>query len=100
MNKLENAVIKYQVNFERYKNGQANEIVSLLDNANSDIAKFIKKTDGIYTKERYKEISKFVKDVGSTLKDNIDEHIDIDGVIDYELKKEKKLLHYSVQIKT
>ena len=47
MNKVEDAVIKYSIDFERYKNGQANEIIELLDKANKDIAKFIKETDGI-----------------------------------------------------
>ena len=92
MNKVEDSVIKYAINFERYKNGKANEITELLDKANKDIAKFIKETDGVYTKARYKEIAKKLKDVSATLKDNVDENIDLDGVIDYELRKEKKLL--------
>ena len=54
MNKIENGVIKYAISFERYKNGQANDIIALLDNADSQIAKFIKQTSGVYTKARYK----------------------------------------------
>lgn len=92
MNKVEDAVIKYAIDFERYKNGQANEIIKLLDKANKDIAKFIKETDGVYTKARYKEIAKKLKDVSATLKENVDEHTDLEGLIDYELRKEKKLL--------
>ena len=93
MNKLEDSVIKYQINFERYKNGQANEVIALLDNANKEIAKYIKRTDGVYTKARYKEISKKLKDVSKSLKESIGENTDIDGLIDYELKKQKKLLN-------
>lgn len=95
MNKIENAVIKYQIDFERYKNGQANEVIEMLDKANMNIAKFIKQTDGIYTKARYKEIAKKLSEVSKGLKENVEENIDIDGVIDYELKKQKKLLNES-----
>ena len=58
-----------------------------------NIAKFIRQTKGIYTKARYKEISKKLSDVSKALKNKVDDNIDIDGVIDYELKKQKKLLN-------
>ena len=44
MNAYENGVIKYQISLERYKNGIANEVIQLLDNANIEIAGYIKKT--------------------------------------------------------
>ena len=91
MNKYENGVIKYAIDFEHYKNGQANEIIKLLDNADLEIAKIIKKTDGVYTKARYKEISRKLKEISSKLKERVGDNIDVDGVIEYELKKEKKL---------
>ena len=92
MNKYENGVIKHQIQLEAYKNGQANEIISLLDKANSEIAKFVKGTDGVYTKKRYLEIARKLKDVSSALKENVGSNIDLDGLIDYELKKQKSLL--------
>lgn len=92
MTKTENAVIKYQLDFEKFKNGQANAIVELLDNASSEIAKHIKKTTGVYTKERYKEIAKKLKEISASLKKNVESGIDVDGVIDYELKKQSKIL--------
>ena len=92
MNKLENGVIKHQIQLEAYKNGQANEIISLLDKANSEIAKFVKGTDGVYTKKRYLEIARKLKDVSSALKENVGDNLDLDGLIDYELKKQKSLL--------
>lgn len=92
MNKIENDVIKYQINFEKYKNGQADEIIELLDKANAEIAKYLKKTTGVYTKARYKEIAKKLKKVSAALKKNADGKIDIDGVIDHELKKQSKIL--------
>ena len=92
MNKYENGVIKYQIQLEAYKNGQANEIIALLDKANSEIVKFIKKTDGVYTKKRYLEIARKLKDVAAALKENVGNNIDLDGLIEYELKKQKSLL--------
>lgn len=92
MNKTENAVIKYQIDLEKYKNGQANAIIELLDNANSEIAKYIKRTSGVYTKARYKEIAKKLKEISSALKSNVESGLDVDGVIDYELKKQSKIL--------
>lgn len=92
MNKTENAVIKYQLDFEKFKNGQANAIIELLDNASSEIAKHIKKTTGVYTKARYKEIAKKLKEISASLKKNVESGLDVDGVIDYELKKQSKIL--------
>lgn len=92
MTKTEDAVIKYQISFEKYKNGQSNEILALLDNANAEISKYLKKTTGIYTKARYKEIAKKLKEISSALKSSVESGIDIDGVIDYELKKQSKIL--------
>lgn len=92
MNRLEDGAVKYQIDLERYKNGQANEIVGLLDEANSEIKKFIMKTGGVHTKKRYLEIARKLKDVSKTLKENADGNMDIDGLIDYELRKQKSLL--------
>ena len=58
MNPYENGVIKYQINYESYKNGIANEVIRLLDNANIEIAGYIKKTQSVATKARYKQIAK------------------------------------------
>ena len=91
MNKYENGVIKYQIAFERYKNGIATEIINLLDHADIEISYFIKQTKGVYTKARYKEISRKLKEISSSLKEKISEGIDVEGVINYELKKEQKL---------
>lgn len=91
MNPYENGVIKYQINYESYKNGISNEIIRLLDNANLEIAGYIKKTTNVQTKARYKEISRKLKEVSSALKEKIGQNIDVDAVIQYELKKENKL---------
>lgn len=92
MNKYENEAIKQQIFFERYKNGEAEEIVSLLDKSSAEIASFVKATKGVYTKARYKEIAKKMREISASLKDKVGENIDVEGVIEYELKKQKKLL--------
>ena len=97
MNKAENAVIKYQIQLEAYKNGQANEILKLLDQANAEIAKLIKKTSGVSTKARYKEITKKLKEIADELKEKVETNTDIDGIIDYELKKQQKVLGLAKQ---
>lgn len=93
MNKIEDSVIKYAIDFERYKNGQANEVTDMIDNANRTIAKYIRQTDSVYTKARYKEIVKKLNEVSKALKEKVGDNIDIDGVIEYELKKQKKILN-------
>ena len=95
MNKLEDSVIKYQIDFEKYKNGQASEVVSLLDEANKKIARYIKSTTDVSTKKRYKEIAGKIRDVSKSLKTKVDEHTNLDGLIDYELKKQRHLLGLS-----
>ena len=92
MNKVEKAIIKYQIDLEKYKNGQADEVISLLDKACSDIAKEIKRTSSVATKARYKEIAKKLKEISEALKDKIETNTDLDGIIDYELKKQKKIM--------
>ena len=97
MNKVEKAVIKYQVDLEAYKNGQAEEVVAMLDKASSEIARYVKRTDGVYTKARYKEIEKKLRDVSARLKAEVEEGTDIDGLIDYELHKQEKILSLSTE---
>lgn len=92
MNELENSAIKHQIYFEKYKNGCANEIMSLLDKANKDISFYIKQTHDISTKKRYLEISRKIKDIAKSLRENVDNKTDVDSVIRYELKKQKKIL--------
>ena len=91
MNPYESGVIKYAIDLEKYKNGISNEIIRLLDNANIEIAGYIKKTNNVVTKARYKEISRKLKEVSSALKEKVGQNIDVDAVINYELRKESKL---------
>lgn len=92
MNGFESDEIRHQVYLEQYKNGHADRVVALLDDACAEISRFIKKTDGVHTKARYKEIARKLKVVSKSLRERVGESTDIDGIIDYELAKQKKLL--------
>lgn len=92
MNKFENEQIKHQIYLEQYKSGQADKIIALIDQSDKKIAELLKKTKGIYTKNRYKEIAKKIKQISKSLRNAVKNGTDIDGIIEYELKKQKKLL--------
>lgn len=92
MTKYENGVIRYQIQYEKYKNGIANEIIRLLDSADGKIARYIRKTDGVYTKARYQQIATKLREISRELKNSVEENIDVEGVIDYVLRREKKLM--------
>lgn len=63
----------------------------MLDNANIEIAGYIKKTQSVATKARYKQIAKKLNEISKQLKERIEQNIDVDAVIAYELKKENNL---------
>lgn len=92
MTDFENDEIKHQIYFEQYKTGQVNKILALLETANKRIASKIKETKGVYTKARYNELMKYIQDVSDSLKDAVKNGTDIDGVIEYELHKQLKLM--------
>ncbi|MDO5577528.1 MAG: minor capsid protein [Fibrobacter sp.] len=46
----------------------------------------------MYTKERYKQIAKLLKEIASELKTNTESEIDVESVIDYVLNRERKIL--------
>ena len=93
MTQLENDEIKHQIYLERYKTGEANKIVKLLDDANKKIIKELKVVDSVYSKARYEELNRLLKALSKELKENIDTSTDIDGIIEYELEKQKKLFN-------
>lgn len=66
--------------------------MELLDRANEEIAKYVRRTKGVYTKARYKEIAKKLREISKALREKVGSGIDIDGVIGYELRKQEKLL--------
>ena len=92
MNSFENGVIKHQINLEAYKNGKANEIISVLDKASYEIAKYVKQTKDVAVKARYREIERKLNDISKSLKKTIGKKLDLDGIIQKELNNQKRLL--------
>lgn len=66
--------------------------MELLDRTNEEIAKYVRRTKGVYTKARYREIAKKLREISKALREKVGSGIDIDGVIGYELRKQEKLL--------
>lgn len=51
----------------------------------------MKKTDGVWTKKRYAEINKYLKEVASDLKTKVNEDMSVEDFIEYELLAQEKL---------
>ena len=52
---------------------------------------YIKSAPDVSTKRRYREINKKLSEISSKLKKKVGDKIDVDGLIDYETKKQKVL---------
>lgn len=89
---LENQSILHQFYLEKYKNGEVNKIIELLNNANKQIRKELRKTNGVYTKKRYAEISRVLKDITKELRLNVDDELDNSDLIDSVLNNERRIL--------
>lgn len=76
---------------QRVQNGVVKQCLIELENANRKLAIELKKTGGVYTKARYNELRKYLKEVAKELKKNVDKSMDIDEFIDYELDAQIKL---------
>lgn len=92
MTELDSKEILSQVYFERYKNGIQNSVLSLINKACEKVKEELRKTDGVYTKARYHEIEKALKEISKALSENIENEIDVEGVVNYELERQIKLL--------
>ena len=90
---IESDELRHQVYFERYKTGEVNKIIKIIDDANNRIKKEILKTRDISTKKRYEEINRYLSELSKDIKTNIESGADIDGVIDYETRKQKKFFN-------
>lgn len=92
MTSIESAEIRRQIYLEWYKNGEAKKLLEILDEANAEIAKKLLKTNGVYTKKRYSEVSKFVSEISKEASSLIEGGFDIDNLIDAELSAQKNIL--------
>lgn len=91
MTELESKSILHQVQLERVENGIVKNCLLELEKANRLIRSELMKTDGVYTKARYKELRKYLKEVARELKYKVDSSMDIEDFIDYELEAQIKL---------
>lgn len=64
----------------------------ILQRANRDIASEIKRTDGVWTKERYKQIYKSLKNTAKSLEDSLESILDPEEIIRAELTAQKNLM--------
>lgn len=82
----------HQVYLERVKNSVSNKCLKTLTEAEKIISKELKKTNGVYTKKRYKEILSVLKSVSNSLKENLSKNFDLDELITTELERQQKIL--------
>ncbi len=68
-----------------------------MESANRKVARELRKTSGVSTKSRYREIKSFLKEQSKNLKEVITEDTQYEDFIEYELESQKKL--YSKYLK-
>jgi SPP1 gp7 family putative phage head morphogenesis protein len=84
-----------EIDLTRYQNGEIEKLIDLLASANEKIKKELKKTQGVYTKQRYKELSTFINNVSKELKDNVNTELDTTELIENEINKQTEILKTS-----
>lgn len=92
MTELDSKEILEQVYFERYKNGVQYRVLSVINGACNRVKEELRKTDGVYTKARYREVEKALRQVAREVKESMDAELDVESVIDYEIGKQSELL--------
>ena len=58
-----------------------------------ELANYIQRTKGVFTKARYNQIAKKLRTISKQLKQDVSDNIDVDAVIEYELTKQMKILN-------
>lgn len=91
MTELESKSIYHQIQLERVENGVVKNCLLVLEKANKQIKAELKKTDGVYTKAKYKELRQYYKDVTKELKNNLNSEMNVEEFIEYELNAQIKL---------
>jgi len=84
--------ILHQIELEKVKNGIVAQVLNTLDDANKAIRKELYKTKGVYTKKRYSEISLYLKEKSAALKKGVEDDIDVQDFIEYELAAQQRIL--------
>lgn len=91
MTELENKSILHQIQLQRVQNGIVKDCLVELEKANRLIQRELKKTSGVFSKARYKELRTYFKEVSKELKKHINDSMTIKDFIDYELQAQIKL---------
>lgn len=91
MTELENEEVLHAIYYERYKTGLQNDIIDLIDKACDAMKKELRRTRSVSTKARYNEVARVLKEISGKLSGDVTEAIDVEGVVDYEIRKQKKL---------
>ena len=63
MTEIENTLITHQIYFERYKTGEVNKLLKVLDEANSSIKKLLLETKTVGTKKHYEKVIDEIKKI-------------------------------------
>lgn len=89
---IENKELLHQVYLERYKNSVVNKCLNILKQAEKLISNELKKTDGVYTKKRYKEFLVVLRNTARSLKENVLTEFELDDFLSTELEKQQKII--------
>lgn len=90
--KLIDKELSHQIYYERYKTNEAYKLLKILDQADREIAERIKTTVGIFTKKRYQEVAKVIKQIASDARSSLENGIDVAGTIETEIEAQQKIL--------
>lgn len=88
---IESAMISHAINDDTSQMKIAKKVLLTLENTSKDLARFIKQTDGVYTKQRYNEIRKQISTIAHNLRENITSDIDVDKYLKNELNELRKI---------
>lgn len=89
--KYQNEQILRQIYLTQYQNGEVNKTLNLLDKANAKIKKELVKTSNVSTKNRYNQISKTLSEISKSLKQNVDEQLNTEDLIQNEINAQTAL---------
>lgn len=81
----------HQLAVDRRINGIVKQCISDMENADGLIADFIRKTEGVYTKQRYHQIKRFIKKRADELGKTVAADTSQEDFIKYELEEQQNL---------
>ena len=79
MTEIENTLITHQIYFERYKTGEVNKLLQLLEDANTQIKKLILETKTIGTKKHYEKVITEIKKLAAETRSVLESTLRTDG---------------------